>query len=472
MKKKLFSNHRLIPVLAVALLLLSVSGASAGHTGIDGITGTTFNLAAKADHITTADGGNYLIWGYADQGNNDGFAGQRAQYPGPTLIVKQGQTITVTLTNHLPEPTVSIIFPGQEGVTAIGGTAGLLTQESTGPGVTVTYSFVASKPGTYMYHSGSNMAKQLEMGLMGALIVRPSLGDEYAYNHEDTRWDREYLILLSEMDYRAHDAVEFNKPFNDTDYFSVYWFINGRVAPDNMAEAFVPWLPTQPYNNLPRMHPGEKLLMRVINAGRDLHPFHHHGNHARIIARDGRMLSSDGLSPDLAESVFTIKAVPGQTVDAIFEWTGEKLGWDIYGTPADGRPDHDCIDGNGDGYADPDNPANNPYEFCEDHGEPCIDNNDDGRDDTTGERCKNGWTKAFPTILPEKQDLAFGGWYGGSPFLGGVGDLPPGEGGLNPNGGFSYMWHSHTEKELTNFDIFPGGMLTMLIIEAWNVDIP
>jgi hypothetical protein len=26
------------------------------------------------------------------------------------------------------------------------------------------------------------------------------------------------------------------------------------------------------------------------------------------------------------------------------------------------------------------------------------------------------------------------------------------------------MWHSHTERELTNFDIFPGGMMTMLFV--------
>jgi len=68
--------------------------------------------------------------------------------------------------------------------------------------------------------------------------------------------------------------------------------------------------------------------------------------------------------------------------------------------------------------------------------------------------------------------MAFGGFYGGSAYLGTLGSLPPGEGGLNPNGGFSYMWHSHTEKELTNFDIFPGGMMTMLIIEAPGVLIP
>jgi hypothetical protein len=34
------------------------------------------------------------------------------------------------------------------------------------------------------------------------------------------------------------------------------------------------------------------------------------------------------------------------------------------------------------------------------------------------------------------------------------------------------MWHSHTEKEITNFDIFPGGMMTMLIVEPMHVPIP
>ena len=45
-----------------------------------------------------------------------------------------------------------------------------------------------------------------------------------------------------------------------------------------------------------------------------------------------------------------------------------------------------------------------------------------------------------------------------------VGSLPPGEGGLNPWGGFTFMWHSHTERELTNNDIYPGGMLTIMVI--------
>ena len=94
-------------------------------------------------------------------------------------------------------------------------------------------------------------------------------------------------------------------------------------------------------------------------------------------------------------------------------------------------------------------------------------------DPSTGEDCTyHGVRVDSKVLLPGLQDLSFGGWCSGSPFLGQFGQLPPGEGGLNLNGGLFFMWHSHNEKELTNFDIFPGGMLTMLIIELWTVEIP
>ncbi len=61
----------------------------------------------------------------------------------------------------------------------------------------------------------------------------------------------------------------------------------------------------------------------------------------------------------------------------------------------------------------------------------------------------------------------------GQPVHGRLGEpLPPGEGGLNPYGGFFFMWHSHAEKELTNYDIFPGGMLTMMVVEPPGTPIP
>src|ERR1700736_3972882 len=96
------------------------------------------------------------------------------QVPGPTLIVKEGDSVTVTLTNGLPAAAgnTSILFPGFQ-VTATGGVPGLLTQEAA-PAGTVTYTFKASSPGTHAYYSGTQGDLQIEMGLYGAVVVIPA----------------------------------------------------------------------------------------------------------------------------------------------------------------------------------------------------------------------------------------------------------------------------------------------------------
>jgi manganese oxidase len=402
---------------AVCLLAAMCLVPPASRAAIDGITNNVVNLTAVNGHILTPDGNSILIWGYA---NENGVA----QYPGPTIIVNQGTTVTINLRNRLTVPT-SIVFPGQTGVTASGGTAGLLTREAAAGGGTVTYTFTATQPGTYLYNSGTRPDLQLEMGMVGAIIVRPAVPMQ-AYNHADTAFDTEFLFLLTEMDPRINDLVEQGRmaEVDTTTFFPVYWFINGRCGPDTLADSYVSWLPSQPYNCAPMMYPGQKLLMRLIGAGRDPHPFHFHGNNATIVARDGRMLESNsGVSgPDLAESDFTITAYPGGTADAIYTWTGAKLGWDLYGhKPSDPLA---------------------PNEYAPDHGKP------------------------FPVTLPTQQSLTYGEHFGGGPFLGSPGYLQPGTFNLNPDGAYMFMWHSHSEKEIVNNNVFPGGMMTMLMIMA------
>lgn len=410
-------NTKVCKLLILATLLATSVGLPQAHAIVHGITGTTFDLSAKAGVISVADGGSIYMWGYAEDPNE-------MQYPGPTLIVDEGVAITINLTNTLPIP-VSMVFPGQTGVVATGGSPGLLTSEADPNVGTVSYSFTATEPGTYMYHSGTSPELQVEMGLVGALIVRPTGFPSRAYGHADTAYDRETLVLLTEVDPTIHELVALGDidQVDNTTHAPVYWFINGRAAPDTMISAFIPLLPHQPYNCLPRMHPGESMLVRLVSAGRDTHPFHMHGNNVDVIARDGRLLQSvPGAGADLSVSDFTVSVIPGGTADAIFTWTGQKLGWDMYGH-------------------DPSDPLE-PDEYAPDHGKP------------------------FPVTLPGLQELDFGGLWSGSAFLGLDGPLPLGEGGNNPGLGFTFMWHSHAEKEIINNDVFPGGMMTMLIVEA------
>lgn len=418
--------------LASALLATALLAPGTAAAEIPGVSGSAnFNLRAEDGYVSIADGGSIYSWGFT--------TGSTMQLPGPTLIVTEGATVTVTLTNGLPAAAgnVSILFPGQE-VTTSGGVAGALTSEAE-IGGSVTYTFTASNPGTYQYHSGTQTDVQVEMGLVGTLIVRPATlppgCTAAAYDHPGACYDREYLFVLSEIDLDVHETVEAQMSgAGPVDvglgpFASEYWLLNGRAGPDTMAAPGTGILPTQPYNCLPQMHPGERLLLRIVGAGRELHPFHTHGNHVRVLAQDGHMLVSETDPNSLAGPyLFTVPSYPGSTVDAVFEWTGKDLGWDIYGhSPSDPLE---------------------PNEWAPDHGRP------------------------MPVQLPDQSVLAFGGWYSGSPYLGDLGTLPPGEGGLNPNAGFAYMWHSHTERELTNNDIYPGGMMTMLLVVPHGVDIP
>ncbi|MDH3813928.1 MAG: multicopper oxidase domain-containing protein [Acidobacteriota bacterium] len=479
MKAMKYRNRRWLGVTLMAAALLVL--APVAEAAIDGITGTSFEFTAKEGYITTPDGGSIYCWGYSAQGTHSAHNDGRMQYPGPTLILNEGQTYTITLSNELPVP-VSLIFPGLTVTAASGDVDGDITWEAnaydagTEIAGTASYTFTADAPGTYLYHSGTNPKVQVEMGLLGVIVVRPATYDELdnriAYNHADTAFGHEYLFLHTEMDPRVHQYYEFGMPtgmeWDNSDWWPVYWFFNGRAAPDDLLGSHVAWLPTQPYNLIPRAHPGDKVLMRVVGGGRESHPFHHHGDHALVIAMDGQLLDGDAGTPelDLAYQEFTMLVNPGQTMDAILDWTGEKMGWDIYGPPyyeVDQESGHICQDFfnnetgaiGSDGYADteeqlcdPTSPTPcYPYEWCEDHG------------------------RAIPVLLPETQNLAFGAWWSGSPYLGSAGALPPGEGGLNPNSAYPFMWHSHKEKELTNNDIFPGGQLTMFFIEPHGVAI-
>ena len=117
MKRAILKSGRL---LAPVTLLMCVAGTAAA--AVPGITGPTFNLTAQTAFLNQPDGEAVYSWGYGCNGAPTGFLPTAIigatcpsmQVPGPTLIVTEGQTVTVTLTNNLPAAAgnTSILFPG------------------------------------------------------------------------------------------------------------------------------------------------------------------------------------------------------------------------------------------------------------------------------------------------------------------------------------------------------------------------
>jgi FtsP/CotA-like multicopper oxidase with cupredoxin domain len=514
----------LLPAMAAVLML-----SATAHAAAPGITGTggsgTFNLTAQPASISQPDGQAVYSWGYGCNvtGGAPSFVPANItttptcntmQIPGPTLIVTEGQPVTVTLTNNLPSSAgnTSILFPGFQ-VLSSGGVAGLLTQEAA-PGGSVTYTFTAGSPGTRAYYSGTQSDLQVEMGLYGAIIVLPAsvpascntglaatnlLAEAHsgesdfrlahaAYDHAKSCYDREYLFQFAEMDPNIHNQAQAqvtalgscsagspgcSLEVPTEPYHPAYFMINGRSMPDDMDSNYAFQYPHQPYNGNPHMHPGEQVLLRIIGQGRWQHPFHEHGNHVRILGRDGNLLTSaTNPAANLAGPLlFTTTTTPGMAMDGIFYWTGRGLNWDAYGHHAGSDNDAAAVltctpDANGYNTLGTSYNQINYYEWCQDHDKPL-------QAAPFGDVASGG-----PVTLPDPNLFTNGAWYSGSPYLGPdatvratgpTGTTPPsGTIANSPSSeaGFAFMWHSHNEREITTNNIFPGGMLMMMLVDS------
>jgi FtsP/CotA-like multicopper oxidase with cupredoxin domain len=431
-------------VLMLVALLLStapmaqvrqVAAASSPSVGVVCTTAanSTFALETTTGYITLGDGNTMFMWGYAE-------VGHPFQHPSPVLCVNEGDTVTVTLKNNLPEA-VSIMFPGQDDVLANGVPAqpafsgtmlDSLTNTAGADGGSITYSFVASHPGTFLYESGTDPRKQVGMGLFGALIVRPSSGADYANNQmigsqlvnrfttvsnsNAYTWDEEFLVLLSEIDPYLHQAVELNLPYEINTYHVRYWLLNGRGFPDTIADNFASWLPNQPYGALARVHEFNDTLatndinyhpypalIRYLNVGTEDYPFHPHGNNGLVIARDGRpLVGSTGA--DLSFEKFDINLGAGQTWDVLSRWYDAE------------------------NYA------------------PTI-------------------ADAVPVTVPDVANQVLGMMYSGSPYLGVQGNLPPGANSLNQCGEYYIISHNHALNQLDAWGVTMAGPITYLRID-------
>jgi FtsP/CotA-like multicopper oxidase with cupredoxin domain len=142
------------------------------------------------------------------------------QLPAPLLRMRQGNEVTIRVTNRLRERS-SIHWHGFILPADMDGVPGL-SFDGIAPGATFTYRFKVNQSGTYWYHSHSRFQEQV--GLYGPIVVARRGGERHAA-------DREHVLLLS--DWTDHDPEHLYATLKrQSDYYNY----NKRTVGDFLAD--------------------------------------------------------------------------------------------------------------------------------------------------------------------------------------------------------------------------------------------
>lgn len=130
------------------------------------------------------------------------------QIPAPTLHFKQGDLVTINVTNLMNVETAlhwhGLLVPWQmDGVKGV-------TQNGIKKGETFKYRFKLEQSGTYWYHAHAGLQEQ--SGIYGAIVIDPLKKPAYYYN-------KEHVIVLSDWINTNPDQVLANLK-KDGDYYS------------------------------------------------------------------------------------------------------------------------------------------------------------------------------------------------------------------------------------------------------------
>ncbi|WAR43204.1 copper resistance system multicopper oxidase [Methylomonas rapida] len=226
--------------------------------------------------------------------------------PAPTLHWREGENVTLEVTNNLKEQTSihwhGIVLPyDMDGVPGI-------SFDGIAPGQTFSYRFPIKQSGTYWYHGHSGMQEQ--QGLFGAIVIDPAAETLHA--------DRDYIVMLSDWPAadphrtlarlkKQNDYYNFQKRtvfdfFADIGRLGFWETLADRLAwgemrmePTDLADVTGSTYRFLVNGQTPAMHktyvfkPGEKLRLRFINASAMTHfDVRMPGLKMRVIASDGQ----------------------------------------------------------------------------------------------------------------------------------------------------------------------------------------
>ncbi len=324
------------------------------------------NLAAGDGFVNMADGKLQYIFSFSNvTGVPDNMVMQvamlGANFPAPTIVVKEGQVLFLNLSNvgmaKRPDlfdphtvhwhgfPNAASVFDGVPD-----------SSISINMGSTLTYYYNVVEPGTYMYHCHVEATEHMQMGMLGNLYVLPKqnnfpdgtnlngfthhTGYKYAYNDGDgsTYYDVDYPIQLESFDPDFHDASLGVQPLPFALMKDKYAMINGRGYPAT-TDPNVLWntagddgydpqgnRPSQKISSLITATAGQKILLRISSLSvTRYYTITTLGIPMRVIGQGARLLRSpDGKDTSYMTSSVTLGG--GEAIDAILDTTGLALG--------------------------------------------------------------------------------------------------------------------------------------------------
>jgi FtsP/CotA-like multicopper oxidase with cupredoxin domain len=242
--------------------------------------------------VVTAQG-SVPVWGFSGPAGR--FNGDRDN-PGPVIELTQGQPAAITLFNMSMRP--HTIHPhGLDVDTANDGVP------TTSPPVPMmgsfTYRFLAPHAGTYLYHCHVDASLHFEMGMYGAVIVRPPSGATNVVWDGGPSFAKEYIWQLGTFDTRWHSVTETGPTTRR--YMPNVFMINGRDGAALLSDSTVAVSGVQ----------GTRVLLRLISYAYAPAIVELGGLTFDIVASDGRPLRQ------AMTNQARLRIMPGERYDLI-----------------------------------------------------------------------------------------------------------------------------------------------------------
>lgn len=212
------------------------------------------------------------------------------QVPGPLIHVKEGDDLTVHVTNNTTLPhTIHWHGVNQTGSWQNDGVPAV-TQEAIKPGEEFTYKFKVDRPGSLWYHCHVNVWEHVATrGMWGPLIVDPKNPSPL-----EKKVTKDVIMMMSTWESEYADTYgKGGAPTDVADYFAV----NGRSFPMS-----------QPI----RVKKGDVVRVRMYGAGDEVHELHLHGHDQLFAFKDGYALPAPYY-------VDTVPVGPGERYDTIVQ---------------------------------------------------------------------------------------------------------------------------------------------------------